>query len=189
VNTGLSVAAPSFLASLVEFVEALTIVLAVGATRGWKNAGTGALAGVAALAIAVAALGPALGRIPIAALQLAVGILLLFFGMRWLRKAILRYAGVLPLHDEAAVYAATAGRLGATALPIGGRDWSAIATSFNAVALEGLEVVFIVRRRVRGSSGSLGRLRAAGSARARSGKHAQVCGRRHALGVRHVLDR
>lgn len=143
-NTGLSVAAPSFLASLVEFVEALTIVLAVGATRGWKNAGTGALAGVAALAIAVAALGPALGRIPIAALQLAVGILLLFFGMRWLRKAILRYAGVLPLHDEAAVYAATAGRLGATALPIGGRDWSAIATSFNAVALEGLEVVFIV---------------------------------------------
>jgi uncharacterized membrane protein len=143
VNTVLGVSLPSFLASLVEFVEALTIVLAVGGTRGWRDAGAGAFAGVMALAVAVAAFGPALGRVPIGTLQLTVGILLLFFGMRWLRKAILRSAGVIPLHDEAAIYAATTRRLRASA-PAPGRDWSAIATTFNAVVLEGLEVVFIV---------------------------------------------
>jgi len=89
----------AFLASLVEFVEALTIVLAVGAVRGWRGAlgGTG-LALLVLLAL-VLALGPALTRIPRDLVQLGVGTLILLFGMRWLRKAILRSAGVIPLHD------------------------------------------------------------------------------------------
>ena len=139
----LAAAAPAFLASLVEFVEALTIVLAVGATRGWRTALSGALAGVAFLAVALAAFGPVLGRIPIESLQLFVGILLLFFGMRWLRKAILRYAGAIALRDEASAYAATTSRFGAVARPAA-FDWSAFATTWNAIVLEGLEVVFIV---------------------------------------------
>lgn len=139
----MTAAAPSFLASLVEFVEALTIVLAVGATRGWRTALSGALAGAIVLTVAVAALGPALTRIPIGSLQLFVGILLLFFGMRWLRKAILRYAGAVALHDEAAIYAKQSARL-ETEPAAAGRDWSAMATTFYAVVLEGLEVVFIV---------------------------------------------
>ncbi len=148
-NAILSAAVPAFLASLVEFVEALTIVLAVGATRGWRSAWTGALSGAALLAAAVVAFGPLLRLVPLDTLQLVVGILLLFFGMRWLRKAILRYAGAIPLHDEAKIYAreeaelrgsenARAARRGA------GTDWPAVATAFNAVVLEGLEVVFIV---------------------------------------------
>ncbi len=139
----LTAAAPSFLASLVEFVEALTIVLAVGASRGWRTALAGAFAGAIVLTVAVAALGPALARIPIASLQLFVGILLLFFGMRWLRKAILRYAGAIAFHDEAAIYAAQSARLGTQTIA-DGLDWSGLATTFYAVALEGLEVVFIV---------------------------------------------
>jgi uncharacterized membrane protein len=108
---------------LVEFVEALTIVLAVGASRGWRTALAGAFAGAIVLTVAVAALGPALARIPIASLQLFVGILLLFFGMRWLRKAILRYAGAIAFHDEAAIYAAQSARLG-TQTVADGLDWS-----------------------------------------------------------------
>lgn len=150
----LAAAAPAFLASLVEFVEALTIVLAVGATRGWRTALSGAAAGVAFLAAALAAFGPALGRIPIESLQLFVGILLLFFGMRWLRKAILRSAGAIALRDETAAFAATTSRLGAVARPAA-FDWSAFATAWNAVVLEGLEVVFIVIA-VGGAAGALG---------------------------------
>jgi len=95
----------AFLASIVEGVEALTVVLAVGATRGWRNALGGAALGIAVLLALVAILGPALALIPLKLLQLVVGTLLLLFGMRWLRKAILRAAGVLALHDEAAIYA------------------------------------------------------------------------------------
>ena len=95
----------AFLASLVEFVEALTVVLAVGSVRGWRGAITGSLAALAVLLVLVVALGSALLRIPLDAIQLAVGILLLLFGMRWLRKAILRAAGIIPLHDETAAYA------------------------------------------------------------------------------------
>src|SRR2546425_8512915 len=95
----------AFLASLVEFVEALTIVLAVGTTRGWRPALIGAGAGVLFLTVLTLAVGPALQRIPLGSLQLAVGVLLLLFGMRWLRKAILRAGGVIGLHDEAAIYA------------------------------------------------------------------------------------
>src|SRR6202051_2128051 len=91
----------AFLASLVEAVEALTIVLAVATVRGWRPAGVGVLAGLALLALIVSGLGPLLDRVPLHLLQLAIGVLLLLFGMRWLRKAILRGAGILPLHDEA----------------------------------------------------------------------------------------
>ena len=96
----------AFLASLVEAVEALTIVLAVAAVRGPRPAVLGALAGFALLVVIVLVLGPVLGYVPLHALQLLIGILLLLFGMRWLRKAILRSAGVIPLHDEAAAFAA-----------------------------------------------------------------------------------
>src|SRR5207302_6601449 len=92
----------AFLASLVEAVEALTIVLAVATVRGWRPAGLGAIAGVAMLILIVVGLGPLLDLVPLNLLQLAIGVLLLLFGMRWLRKAILRAAGVIPLHDEAA---------------------------------------------------------------------------------------
>src|SRR5437667_84155 len=96
----------AFLASLVEAIEALTIVLAVATVRGWRAAGLGAAAGLASLALVVALLGPLLDRVPLHLLQLVLGVLLLLFGMRWLRKAILRAAGVIPLHDEAAAFAA-----------------------------------------------------------------------------------
>lgn len=89
----------AFVSSLVEAVEALTIVLAVASVRGWRPAGLGAIAGLALLAAIVLALGPLLDAIPLQALQLLIGVLLLLFGMRWLRKAILRAAGVIALHD------------------------------------------------------------------------------------------
>src|SRR5580698_8688568 len=90
----------AFLASLVEAVEALTIVMAVGTVRGWRPAGVGAAAGLAVLSLIVVTLGPLLDRFPLGLLQFAIGVLLLLFGMRWLRKAILRAAGMIPLHDE-----------------------------------------------------------------------------------------
>src|SRR5437879_7771962 len=122
----------AFLASLVEFVEALTIVLAVGTTRGWRPALIGAGAGVLFLTGLTLALGPALQRIPLGSVQLVVGVLLVLFGMRWLRKAILRAGGVIALHDEAAIYARqTADRI-------------SLLTSFKAVPLEWLEVCVLV---------------------------------------------
>jgi uncharacterized membrane protein len=142
-NAALAVAVPSFLASLVEFVEALTIVIAVGSTRGWRSAGLGTFIGAAVLTIAILVLGPALSHIPIGSLQLAVGIALLFFGMRWLRKAVLRYAGAIAFHDESQIFAKQAARLASDG-PSDGYDWGATGTAFNAVVLEGLEVVFIV---------------------------------------------
>src|SRR5205085_27858 len=90
----------AFLASLVEAVEALTIILAVATVRGWRPAGVGAMAGLAVLVLIVVGLGPLLDRVPLHLLQLAMGVLLLLFGMRWLRKAILPAGGVIPLHDE-----------------------------------------------------------------------------------------
>ena len=139
----LAAALPAFLASLVEFVEALTIVLAVATTRGWRSAANGTLAGITLLAILVLAFGPALGRVPIGILQAVVGAMLVFFGLRWLRKAVLRYAGVIALHDEAKIYERRVGSLrdGADGP---GFDWLGTGTAFNAVVLEGLEVIFIV---------------------------------------------
>jgi uncharacterized membrane protein len=135
----------SFLASLVEFVEALTIVLAVGIVRGWRSALFGAAAGVVVLAALVLALGTSLAALPLPILQLVIGALLLMFGLRWLRKAVLRQAGVLPLHDEAEAFAKESERLRRTAGgPSGALDKMAVATTFKAVMLEGIEVVFIV---------------------------------------------
>jgi uncharacterized membrane protein len=135
----------AFLASLVEAVEALTIVLAVATVRGWRPAGLGALAGLMVLALIVVALGPLLDRVPLSLLQLVIGILLLLFGMRWLRKAILRSAGVIPLHDEAMTFATETAELREQARRNEARlDWLAALASFKAVLLEGLEVVFIV---------------------------------------------
>jgi uncharacterized membrane protein len=135
-----------FLACAVEAVEALTIVLAAGTSRSWRSALTGVGAGLLVLAAVVAALGPALTVIPIGALRLVVGGLLLVFGLQWLRKAILRAAGLKALHDEDVIYARqttaarTAQRGGRFAVP----DWYAFTLSFKGVVLEGLEVAFIV---------------------------------------------
>jgi len=135
----------AFLASLVEAVEALTIVLAVAVVRGVRPAILGAVAGLVAVALIVVALGPLLDRVPLNVLQIAIGVLLLLFGMRWLRKAILRAAGYIPLHDETIAFASETEELHAQARcheePL---DWLAGVTSFKAVLLEGLEVVFIV---------------------------------------------
>jgi uncharacterized membrane protein len=135
----------AFLSSLVEAVEALTIVLSVATVRGWRPAGLGALAGLASLALIVLALGPLLDRVPLHALKLVIGVLLLLFGMRWLRKAILRAAGVIPMHDEAAAFAAETAALREQARRHRARlDWLAGLASYKATLLEGLEVVFVV---------------------------------------------
>src|ERR1700759_868411 len=97
--------AAAFLASLVEAVEAFTIVLAASTLQGWRPALIGSLAGLAALSAIVLALGPVLRVFPIQGLQFAIGLLLLLFGMRWLRKAILRAAGIIAKHDEAIAFA------------------------------------------------------------------------------------
>src|SRR6266481_9443346 len=124
----------AFLGSLVEAVEALTIVLAVGTVRGWRPAGLGALVGLVLLALIVLALGPLLDRVPLHLLQLAIGVLLLLFGMRWLRKAILRSAGVIPLHDELTTFAAETAELREQARRNETRlDWLAALASFKAV--------------------------------------------------------
>jgi uncharacterized membrane protein len=134
-----------FLACAVEAVEALTIVLAVGSTRSWRSALYGTGAAVLALGVVVAALGPALGALPIGALRVAVGGLLLVFGLQWLRKAILRAAGLKSTHDELQTYAAESERArGAAPVPSGSIDGYAFAIAFKAVLLEGLEVAFIV---------------------------------------------
>jgi uncharacterized membrane protein len=134
----------AFLASLVECVEALTIVLAVGTTRGWRSSLLGAAASAIFLALLVAIFGPALGRIPITTLQLIVGILLLLFGIRWLRKAILRAAGVISIHDEARIYEEETALMRSTAKPARAFDAIAFIACFKAVSLEGLEVTFTV---------------------------------------------
>ena len=144
-----STAAPAvtaaFLASVVEVVEAFTIVLAVAMLRGWRPAVLGTVGGLAVLTGIVVLLGPLLDHVPVASLQLAIGVLLLLFGMGWLRKASLRAAGVIPLHDEDAIFAAeTAGLTEQTHRRQKNLDWVAGVTALKAVLLEGLEVVFIV---------------------------------------------
>src|SRR5512141_179567 len=135
----------SFLASAVEMVEALTIVLAAGLTRGWRSSLTGVAAATLTLAVVVAALGPALTLVPLNALRLLVGALLLTFGLQWLRKAILRASGYKALHHEEAIFAreleeARAARGEKRA----GLDWYGFTLAFKGVLLEGLEVAFIV---------------------------------------------
>lgn len=135
----------SFMASLVECVEALTVVLAVGAVRGWRSALGGTAGALVTLLVLVLLLGRSLASFPIAALQIGIGLLLLLFGLRWLRKAILRASGVIPLHDEEQAFAKESATL-RVSLPAGGRifDQIAFATAYKIVMLEGIEVVFIV---------------------------------------------
>ncbi len=135
----------AFMASTVECVEALTIVLAVGVVRGWRSALIGSGVGLLLLAAGVLAFGSSLSAIRLPVLQGVVGTLLLLFGLRWLRKAILRAAGVLALHDEAAAFAKQSAALRDGVPPWWhGIDAVAFVTSFKAVVIEGLEVVFIV---------------------------------------------
>jgi uncharacterized membrane protein len=134
-----------FLACAVEAVEATTIVLAAGTARDWRSATSGLVAGLAVLAVITAALGPAVTKLPLPALRLFVGALLLVFGLQWLRKAILRASGHKALHDEDAIYrkqlaaaeAAPRQRMGLVP------DGYGFTLSFKGVLLEGLEVVFI----------------------------------------------
>lgn len=135
----------SFMASLVEFVEALTVVLAVGTIRGWKVAITGTASALLLLVVLVLVFGRSLSEIPLPIIQLVVGTLLLLFGLRWLRKAILRSAGVIALHDEVATYAKQTAQLSQSRPGVQG-TWDKVAflTAFKIVMLEGIEVVFIV---------------------------------------------
>jgi uncharacterized membrane protein len=140
----LGLAISVFLACAVEAVEALTIVLAIGYTRSWRSALIGVASAVTLLAVITAALGPAVASLPLDALRVLVGGLLLVFGLQWLRKAILRAAGIKALHDEQAIYreesegARAAGEISA------GLDPYSFLVSFKGTLLEGLEVVFIV---------------------------------------------
>ena len=136
--------AASFLACTVEMVEALTIVLAVGVTRGWRSAIIGTAAALGALTVVVAALGPALAVLPIDSLRVFVGGVLLVFGLQWLRKAILRASEFKALHDEDAILAEEERAARAAAREGSGIDWYTFTVSFKGVFLEGLEVAFIV---------------------------------------------
>ena len=143
-TTGFLIAS-AFLASAVEFVEALTIVLAAGVTRGWRSALTGLAAAAVVLAVIVGTLGPALTLVPISALRLVVGALLLAFGLQWLRKAILRASGFKALHDEGELFAQQLENArGASSEQRAGLDWFGFTLAFKGVLLEGLEVAFIV---------------------------------------------
>jgi uncharacterized membrane protein len=144
-GTELGLALSVFVACAVEAVEALTIVLAVGTTRSWSSALYGTAAAVVALGAVVAALGPALTQLPLNALRVAVGGLLLVFGLQWLRKAALRAAGLKALHDEEATFEAEAAAArAAETRALGGVDTYAFVIAFKGVLLEGLEVAVIV---------------------------------------------
>jgi uncharacterized membrane protein len=125
-------------------VEALTIVLAVGLTRGWRSSLIGSGAALVVLAGVVAVVGPAIGHIPLAPLRLFVGALLLVFGLQWLRKAILRAGGLKALHDEDAIYKKAVEGALRTAPGTKEMDWYSFTVAFKGVLLEGLEVAFIV---------------------------------------------
>ncbi len=138
-------ATPSFIASAVEFVEATTIVLAVGITRGWRAPLAGAALAALTLAVIVGTLGVALVTVVPEHLLLGlVGTLLLLFGLRWLRKAVLRFAGIVALHDEEEIYRKEVAELRAQGLRRTAWDWVGMVVSYKAVLLEGVEVAFIV---------------------------------------------
>lgn len=134
-----------FAASCVEMVEALTIVIAVGVTRGWRSTLEGAAVAILALGVLVAALGPALvAYVPLDALRVVVGTLLLVFGLQWLRKAVLRAAGYKAKHDEDAIYRREVERLSAEPGAPRRRDATAFTVAFKGVFLEGTEIVVVV---------------------------------------------
>jgi Ca2+/H+ antiporter, TMEM165/GDT1 family len=143
-TSGIFVAVSAALASGVEFVEALTIVLAVGLTKSWRDAFEGTAIAAVALSVMVALVGLGLLRyVSIDVLRTVIGGLLLVFGLKWLRKAILRYSGYKDLHDEEATFQAEVERFRSRP-QTAGRDWLGVSTAFNGVFLEGLEVIFIV---------------------------------------------
>ncbi len=139
-------AVPAFLASVVEFVEALTIVLAVGVTRQWRSTLIGVGAATLALAIIVGVFGTAIVLlVPIGILRLVVGTFLLIYGLQWLCKAMLRATGARAKHDEAAIYQREIAQLTEEPpVPAKGMDWISFTVAFKGVLLEGLEVAFIV---------------------------------------------
>jgi len=138
-------ATPAFIASAVEFVEATTIVLAVGVTRGWRAPLIGTVAPTATLAVIIATLGVAIVTIvPEQLLKGVVGALLLLFGLRWLRKAVLRFAGIVAIHDEELIYQRELAELRAQGIQRTEFDWIGFLVAYKAVLLEGTEVAFIV---------------------------------------------
>jgi uncharacterized membrane protein len=141
-----AIATAAFLASAVEFVEAFTIVLVVGVTINWRSSLLGAFAAAATLAVIVATLGVALVKwVPINDFRLVVGIILILFGLKWLKKAILRYSGLKSLHDEEAIFEETMAEIRARGETIAPRFQPfGVALSYKSVLLEGLEVAFIV---------------------------------------------
>jgi len=141
-----AVLSAAFLASAVEFVEAFTIVLVVGVTINWRSSLAGAFAAAATLAVIIGTLGVALVQfVPIGILRLVVGIILILFGLKWLKKAILRYSGLKALHDEEAIFEETRAEVRARGETIVPRfEPFGIALAYKAVLLEGLEVAFIV---------------------------------------------
>ena len=201
-GTEIGLALSVFLACAVEAVEALTIVLAVGTTRSWSSALLGVGAAALALAVIVLALGPALTSLPIDVLRVGVGGLLLIFGLQWLRKAILRSAGLKAKHDELLAYAEETEAASTAASDHDRLDGYAFAISFKGVLLEGLEVAFIVltfganqhrsrsgRRRGRAGrpAGDRCRRRRQGTAGAGTRECAEVRSGRDAQLVRDVL--
>ncbi len=135
----------AFLASSVEMVEAITIILAVGVTKGWRTAFAGVISASVALAVIVTVLGVSLvNYVPLNVLQVTVGILLLIFGMQWLRKAIQRASGVRSSHDEDKIFANEVNELKSLSMSGDAIDWQGFVVSFKGVFLEGLEVAFIV---------------------------------------------
>lgn len=141
-----AIASAAFMASAVEFVEAFTIVLVVGITINWRSSLVGALAAAVTLAVIVGTLGVALVKyVPISDLRIFVGIILILFGLKWLKKAILRYSGLKALHDEEAIFEETMAEVRARGGTIAPRIHPfGVALSYKAVLLEGLEVAFIV---------------------------------------------
>jgi uncharacterized membrane protein len=135
-----------FVACVVEAVEALTIVMATGITREWKSTFQGMAAALVVLAAITAAIGPAVSDLPLTALRVVVGALLLIFGLQWLRKAVLRATGYKALHDEASAYLreVAAAEAATKESKRGVSDWYSFTLAFKGVLLEGLEVVFIV---------------------------------------------
>ncbi|HXR28125.1 MAG TPA: hypothetical protein VN772_01005 [Solirubrobacteraceae bacterium] len=133
-----------FLASAVEAVEALTIVMAVGQTRSWPSALSGSAAAAVTLAVVIAALGGALAKVPLDDLRIFVGALLLLIGLQWLRKAVLRAAGLKALHDERSAYEHEIAAARAAAPPPGRWDGYSFVVAFKGVLIEGLEVAIIV---------------------------------------------
>jgi uncharacterized membrane protein len=144
-GTTAAVALAVFAASAVETVEAVTIVLASGVTRGWRSALEGAASALVVLAVLVAIFGPLVVRAPLADVRIVIGAVLLIYGTQWLRKAILRAGGVIPKHDEDAIYAREVEQLKSTEPATAGRrDRIGFTVAFKGVFLEGFEIVVIV---------------------------------------------